>query len=105
MYGRSIIGLAMPHPSLTTLELYSFNRENLFSVVRRIVMPEGRPDVAEADNIVARGRCGRTGSFVLSEQPALQLGGDQTQNSDTFTLFCLRHTGCIQASRRDRISQ
>ena len=50
--------------------------EDIFPVVRRIVMREGSPDVAEARIIVAGGRgIGGPEGFVFLEQIALLLGG------------------------------
>ncbi len=50
--------------------------KDLFPVVRRIIMGEGPPDVAEARIVVAGGRgMGGVESFALLEQTALLLGG------------------------------
>ncbi len=53
-----------------------FTAEDIFPVVRQIVMREGPPDVAEARIIVAGGRgMGGAEGFTLLEQLALLLGG------------------------------
>ncbi|MEI7787561.1 MAG: electron transfer flavoprotein subunit alpha/FixB family protein [Chlorobiaceae bacterium] len=64
------------HIDFIDVDPQSFSMENIFSVVRQIVMREGRPDVAEARIIVAGGRgMGGAEGFALLEQLALLLGG------------------------------
>ncbi|TLU85844.1 MAG: electron transfer flavoprotein subunit alpha/FixB family protein [Chlorobium sp.] len=65
------------HPVVIPLDQCSYiDGEELFPVVRRIVMHQGRPDVAEAAIIIAGGRgMGDANSFELLEKIALLLGG------------------------------
>lgn len=64
------------HLEFRSLDTQSFTAEDLFPVVRRIVMREGSPDVAEASIIVAGGRGMRSAeSFARLEQLAALLGG------------------------------
>ncbi len=65
------------HPAIITLDPSGFiDSEELFPLVRRIVMHQGRPDVAEAGIIIAGGRgMGNANSFELLEKIAMLLGG------------------------------
>jgi electron transfer flavoprotein alpha subunit len=64
------------HLEFITLDTKSFTAQDIFPVVRRIVMREGSPDVAEARVIVAGGRgMGGAEGFALLEELAVLLGG------------------------------